>query len=106
MTNIIAIAVITIITNGPTYSDNEVRQPNAFSWAFGEPQPGSVIEPATERKWTTDIIERTTVTAAFNGHKFRQSHDRLIERRVRVQRLKETWVDEPEKVETSRKEAE
>ncbi len=91
ITNILATIVVCVVTN-ITHWDNEVRAPHQFSWAPNmEPQPGSVIQPATEKTETTEVVEIKTLHFEWEGKTYTGEHKRVLSRSVRRWRKHETW---------------
>ena len=90
MTNILATIVVCVATN-VTHWDNEVRQPHAFSWVQGEPQPGSVIQPATEKTETTEVVEIKTLRFEWQGKPWTAEHRTVLSCTVRRWKKRETW---------------
>jgi len=90
MTNLIATIVVCVVTN-VTHWDNEVRQPHAFSWCVGDPQPGSVIQPATEKTQTTEVVEIKTLTFGWEGKPWTAEHRRILSTTVKKWKKRETW---------------
>ena len=93
MTNILATIVVCVITN-VTHWDNEVRAPHQFSWAVGEPQPGSVIEPATEKTETTEVVEIKKLQFEWECKPWTAEHRTVLSRTVKRWKKRETWERE------------
>ena len=93
MTNILATIVVCVVTN-VTHWDNEVRARHQFSWVMGEPQPGSVIEPATEKTETTEVVEIKTLKFEWAGKPWTAEHRTVLSRTVKRWKKRETWERE------------
>ena len=93
MTNLIAIVAVCIVTN-VTQWNNEERSPFRFSWAVGEPQPGSVVKEMTERTETTEVVEVKTLKFSWEGEEYTAKRERVLSRKVKRWTRKDNWVEE------------
>ena len=93
MTNLIAALVISVVTN-VVMVDNEVREPVGFSWNYGSPQPGSIIQPATEKTKTTEVVEIKRLTFTWDGREYTTERKRVLSSAVERWVKREEWVAE------------
>ena len=93
MTNIIAAIVVCVVTN-VTMTDNEGRVSFKDMWFNGEPTPGSVIHPATERTETTEAVEIKRLTFEWEGETYTATRKRVLWSKVRKWAKKEEWTQE------------
>jgi len=91
-TNILATIAVCIVTNVTAW-DNEVREPFTDSYFVGAPAGGSVLEPATQKTETTEVIEIKTLRFMWEGETYTGKHRRVLSRNVRRWRKKETWLE-------------
>ena len=93
MTNLIAVVAVCIVTN-VTHWSNEERSPHRFSWAMGEPQPGSVTKEMTEKTETTEVVEVKTLKFSWEGEEYTAKRERVLSRKVKRWARKDNWVEE------------
>jgi len=89
------VETVSVATN-VTHWNNEERSPHRFSWAVGEPQPGSITKEATERTETTEVVETRTLRFDWDGEPCTVKRERVLSRSVRRWVRRDTWVEDDE----------
>lgn len=93
MTNLLVAIVVSVVTN-VTVTTDEIRSPFRDSWLVSEPQPGSIIKPATMKTETTEIVEIKRLTFTWEGEEYSTERKKVLSRVVKKWKKREDWVDE------------
>lgn len=97
VTNVICTVIINLITNGPTVTTDEVRQPYSDVWYSGHGQPmgGTIIIPAETRREVTEVIERRIVKFLYCDEEREIVSERTISYLERVWKRRDVWDEQP-----------
>jgi hypothetical protein len=87
------VETVSVATN-VTHWNNEERSPHRFSWAVGEPQPGSITKEMTDRTETTEVVETRLLKFDWDGEPCTVKRERVLSRSVRRWVRRDTWVEE------------
>lgn len=95
VTNVVCTVIINLITNGPTVTTDEVRQPYSDRWYYGNLAGGSIIKPAETKREVTEVIERRIVKFLYCDEEREIVSERPVSYLERVWKRRDVWDEQP-----------